>query len=142
MQQKNRRLSDLASLLSLSRCFVLRYMRWATSSMAHNLKNRPRFIAVRISKLKETTLRLIRHQKLPHTHTHTQPLDIMAFSNQGNLSFWTTQKDGKNMHHLHRHTQYKQHCFTCFQVVNLHHTHPSHYCCGVPSVRAIHFYGD
>lgn len=54
MLPRKRKLSDLASLLSLSRCFVVRYMRWATSSMAHNLKNRPRFISVRISKLKET----------------------------------------------------------------------------------------
>lgn len=51
--QSNRQLSDLAWLLSLSRCLVLRYMRCATSSMAHSLKNRPRFISVRMSKLQE-----------------------------------------------------------------------------------------
>lgn len=54
IMQRDGQLSHLASLLSLSRCFVFRYMRWAMSSMAHNLKNRPRFITVRISKLKET----------------------------------------------------------------------------------------
>lgn len=54
MLQKNRKLAHLASARSLSRCFVVRYMRWATSSMAHSLKNRPRFISVRISNLKRT----------------------------------------------------------------------------------------
>lgn len=39
------------SALSLIRCFVLRYIRCATSSIAHSLKNSPRFSIVRINSL-------------------------------------------------------------------------------------------
>lgn len=86
MLQRNWKFSDLASLLSLSRCFVLRYMRWAMSSMAHNLKNRPRFITVRISKLNETEstgFTLIwplvhTTAKRPCQRQNTQPLDVVV----------------------------------------------------------------
>lgn len=63
--QRKIKLAYLASLLSLRRCFVVKNMRWATSSIAHSLKKRPRFISVRISKLKETEHR-VRNQPLVH----------------------------------------------------------------------------
>lgn len=45
--------SYLASLLSRSRCLVVRYMRLATSSMAQSFKSKPKFSIVRISKLRQ-----------------------------------------------------------------------------------------
>lgn len=57
-------LSDLASALSLSRCFELIYMRWAMSSMAHSLKKSPTFIMVRISKLKERGCSYVSTQRI------------------------------------------------------------------------------
>lgn len=52
MEGGSSKASNLDSVLSRIRCLALRYMRWATSSIAHNLKNRPRLSTVRISRLR------------------------------------------------------------------------------------------
>lgn len=140
MLQKNRKLSDLASALSLSRCFVVRYMRWATSSMAHSLKNRPRFISVRISNLKwreSTEFNLTGDRKglegpcIRQKWTQTIVRRINFLHNKGSLDRIKNKIKIKFSARLNTFTA---------SFVYSHHTHPSHYCRGAQSVWAFHFY--